>query len=214
MTRVRPMGPDDIERVQAVEVDAGARFREVPEPRIAACADHPPFPSDELRAFAEAGRAWVFEVDGVVVGFVLAEEVDGCGHIEELAVARSHGGRGIATALIDGVAQWTIAQGLAALTLTTFRDVAWNRPLYERRGFRVLADDEVTEGLRTKVAEEEDYGLPPELRVVMRRDLPGDGGGGEPDRLHRDGVEHELHVGDAGGVDGGQHVGQGGEGDG
>lgn len=171
MTRVRPMGPDDIERVQAVEVDAGARFRDVPEPRIAACADHPPFPSDELRAFAEAGRAWVFEMDGVVVGFVLAEEVDGCGHIEEVAVASAHQRRGIATTLMDAVARWAAAGGMPALTLTTFRDVAWNRPFYERRGFRVLNDDEVSAGLRAKVVEEEGYGLPAELRVVMRREL-------------------------------------------
>jgi len=176
MNGVRPMVHDDLERVQEVEVDAGERFRDSPEPAIAACADHPPFPSDELRAFAEAGRAWVFEADGAVVGFVLVEHVDGCGHIEEVAVARSHGGRGIATALIDAVAQWAIAEGLAALTLTTFRDVAWNRPFYERRGFRVLGDDEITDGLRAKVADEEGYGLPAELRVVMRRDLSATSG--------------------------------------
>jgi GNAT superfamily N-acetyltransferase len=166
---VRPMGVDDVARVQEVEVDAGERFREVPEPRVAACADHPPFPSDELRAFADEGRAWVVEAGGTIVGFVLAEEVDGWGHIEELAVVRSHGGRGIGTALIDAVAQWAIAEGLAALTLTTFRDVPWNRPFYERRGFRVLNHDEITDGLRAKVLEEAQYGLPPELRVVMRR---------------------------------------------
>jgi GNAT superfamily N-acetyltransferase len=163
------MGLDDIERVQQVEVDAGERFRADTDPRIAACADHPPFPSGELREFAQAGRAWVFERDGVVVGFVLAEELDGCGHIEEVAVARSHGGRGIATALIDSVGRWAAAEGLAAITLTTFRDVAWNRPFYARRGFRVLDADEITDGLRAKVLEEEGFGLSPELRVVMRR---------------------------------------------
>jgi len=171
MNGVRPMGLDDIERVQEVELDAGERFRDSAEPAIAACADHPPFPGDELRVFAEDGRAWVCEAKGAVVGFVLAEVVDGCGHIEEVAVARSHGSRGIATALIDAVAQWAVAEGLAALTMTTFRDVAWNRPFYERRGFRVLGADEITDGLRAKVSEEESYGLPPELRVVMRRDL-------------------------------------------
>lgn len=171
MNAVRALALDDVERVQQVEVDAGERFRDSPEPRVAACADHPPFPSDELCAFAAAGRGLVFEADGVVVGFVLAEEVDGCGHVEEVAVARSHGGRGIGTALIEAVAHWATGAGLPALTLTTFRDVAWNRPFYERRGFRVLGDDEITDGLRAKVVEEERYGLPAELRVVMRRDL-------------------------------------------
>ncbi|MBV8690451.1 MAG: GNAT family N-acetyltransferase, partial [Actinobacteria bacterium] len=106
-------------------------------------------------------------------GFVLAEEVDGCGHIEELAVSSAHGGRGLGTALIDAVVQWAATNGMPALTLTTFIDVPWNRPFYERRGFRVLADDEITAGLRAKVLEEEGYGLPAEIRVVMRRDFTG-----------------------------------------
>jgi GNAT superfamily N-acetyltransferase len=164
------MRPDDVARVQLVGIDAGERFRALPDPRIAACADHPPWPADELRAFADAGRAWVAEPD-VVAGYVLAEVVDGCGHIEELAVARSHARQGLASALIDAVDAWARRHGLAALTLTTFRDVAWNRPLYERRGFRVLDDDDITDGLRAKVVEEEGFGLPSELRVVMRRDI-------------------------------------------
>ena len=165
------MRPDDVARVQLVGIDAGERFRALPDPRIAACADHPPWPADELRAFADAGRAWVAEPDEVVAGYVLAEVVDGCGHIEELAVARSHAGQGLGGALIDAVDEWARRRGLAALTLTTFRDVAWNRPLYERRGFRVLDDDDITDGLRAKVVEEEGFGLPSELRVVMRRDI-------------------------------------------
>jgi GNAT superfamily N-acetyltransferase len=165
------MSPDEVELVQQVEIDAGERFRTDPDPRVAACADHPPFPAEDLRSFAQAGRAWVATDDGRVIGFVLAEVVDGCGHIEELAVARSHGGRGVGSTLIDVVERWATGQGLTALTLTTFRDVAWNRPFYERRRFRVLADDDLTDGLRSKVAEEEQLGLPCEIRVVMRRDV-------------------------------------------
>ncbi len=171
---VRPMTRDDIERVQVVEVDAGERFRGEPEARVAACADHPPFPADELLAFADAGRAWVATEDGIVVGFVLAEILDGCAHIEEVAVDRAHGDRGYATVLIDAVGRWASERNLAALTLTTFADVPWNRPFYERRGFQVLADDELSDGLRHKVMEEEHLGLPAELRVVMRRSLVSD----------------------------------------
>ncbi|MBV9936759.1 MAG: GNAT family N-acetyltransferase, partial [Actinobacteria bacterium] len=112
---------DEVERVQQVEVDAGRRFRDDPDPRVAACADHPPFPADELRTFVEDGYAWVAEVRGAVEGFVLAEEVDGCGHIEELAVSSAHGGRGLGTALIDAVLQWATTNEMPALTLTTFR---------------------------------------------------------------------------------------------
>jgi hypothetical protein len=40
---------------------------------------------------------------------------------------------------------WAQRHGLAALTLTTFTDVPWNMPYYERLGFRHLCDiDNVT----------------------------------------------------------------------
>jgi hypothetical protein len=57
------------------------------------------------------------------------------------------------------------------VTLTTFRDVPWNRPWYERLGFRVLGEDELGPELRARRDEEEHLGLPAALRVCMRRDV-------------------------------------------
>ena len=166
------MTADDIADVQAVEVAAGERFRSIDEPRIAACADHPAMPAGTLGEFVDAGSAWVATEGGEVVGFLVARVVDGCAHIEEVAVAPEHGGRGHATALLDAAAEWARSSGRPAVTLTTFRDVPWNRPIYERRGFRVLAEGELSDELRALQAEEDrEYGLPVELRVVMRHDL-------------------------------------------
>ena len=47
----------------------------------------------------------------------------------------------------------------------------WNGPYYERCGFRVLADDELTPGLREIRAHEIALGLDRWPRVCMRRDL-------------------------------------------
>jgi ribosomal protein S18 acetylase RimI-like enzyme len=80
-------------------------------------------------------------------------------------------GRGLATALLEAAADWAGERGMAAMTLTTFRDVAWNRPFYERRGFRVLGDDELSDALVARRAAEAAVGLDPAIRVVMRRDL-------------------------------------------
>ncbi len=57
------------------------------------------------------------------------------------------------------------------VTLTTFREVAWNAAWYQRRGFQVLGEDEVTPALRRLRSIEDGHGLPAELRVVMRLDL-------------------------------------------
>jgi GNAT superfamily N-acetyltransferase len=157
--------------MREVAAAAGERFRSVEDPRIAARADDPPYTVAELAELVAAGGALVAEVDGDVVGLVLMEELDGVAHVEELSVEPERQGTGVGTALLDAAARWAAERALPALTLTTYRDVPWNRPFYERRGFRVLDDAERTDGMRAKVAHEAGFGLDPDLRVVMRRDL-------------------------------------------
>ena len=60
---------------------------------------------------------------------------------------------------------------MPALTLLTFRDVAWNGPYYERLGFRALGDDELGPGLRALRDAEPAKGLDPAQRVAMRRPI-------------------------------------------
>ncbi|NEE19500.1 GNAT family N-acetyltransferase, partial [Streptomyces sp. SID7499] len=79
--------------------------------------------------------------------------------------------RGIGRDLIAHLAALAATRGMAALTLTTFTDVPWNAPYYARIGFRVLAERELTEGLRAIRAEEAQHGLDRWPRVCMRREL-------------------------------------------
>ena len=59
-------------------------------------------------------------------------------------------------------------RGLAAVTLTTFRDVSWNAPFYARLGFRIVEPGSLSPGLVAVVQLEERRGLPAGLRVAMR----------------------------------------------
>ena len=165
------MHPDEVDEVQRVEVEAGQRFRAIRDPVIAACADHDPWPAGDLRDRAATGRVWVATLDAEIVGFVIVSVVDDCAHVEELAVVPSAGRRGIGTRLLDTVAGWAETAGLDGITLTTFRDVPWNRAYYERLGYRVLDEIDLTDAMQQKVVEEEGFGLPRELRCVMRREV-------------------------------------------
>jgi ribosomal protein S18 acetylase RimI-like enzyme len=111
-----------------------------------------------------------------VVGFVIVDMVDGAAHIEQVSVVLASQGRGVGRALIDQVRRWAGEHGLPALSLTTFNDVPWNRPLYEHLGFRVIAAEEIGPGLRALMAKEAAHGLDPASRVAMRKDgrLEGD----------------------------------------
>ena len=90
----------------------------------------------------------------------------------------SFGRRGVGTRLLAAVRDWARAQGQAAVTLTTFRDVPWNAPFYGRAGFRALAQRELSPGLRERVRDEAARGLDPATRVVMILDLHDETAGG------------------------------------
>ena len=62
-------------------------------------------------------------------------------------------------------------QGFESVTLTTYVDVPWNGPYYERCGFRWLRDAEITPGLRALREEEARRGLDVRPRGCMRRIL-------------------------------------------
>jgi GNAT superfamily N-acetyltransferase len=110
-------------------------------------------------------------VDGRPVGYVLAEVVDGNAHVEQVSVEPAHQGMGIGRALIEEVRGWARAAGLPALTLTTFRDVPWNGPLYRHLGFGDLDEHEIGPELRAVRDRETAMGLDPAQRVCMGQDV-------------------------------------------
>ncbi|MFI7545532.1 GNAT family N-acetyltransferase [Actinoplanes sp. NPDC049599] len=110
--------------------------------------------------------------DGRPVGFILVKVVDGAAHIEQVSVDPAHAHRRIGRDLIDHVEDWAAAQDLRrALTLTTFRDVQWNGPYYERLGFTVLAPADHGPELASLMADEAAHGLDPAHRIAMRRPI-------------------------------------------
>ncbi|MCU1484511.1 MAG: hypothetical protein JWN67_1257 [Actinomycetia bacterium] len=110
---------------QEVERRAGELFRSI---GMDAVADDEPFTVEELAA----GEVWVAGEGGEVVGYVLAIVVDGGTHVEQVSIVPEVAGRGVGRTLLDRLG--------GPLTLTTFRDVPWNAPYYERLGFEVLTD--------------------------------------------------------------------------
>ncbi|MHC5261227.1 GNAT family N-acetyltransferase [Streptomyces sp. UC4497] len=178
---IRSAEPADLPRLQAIETAAGEIFRTV---GMAAIADDAPPTVAELERFRRAGHAWVAVEDtGTVVAYLVAEwglpcsnvveslgNVDGAFHIEQVTVHPDAARRGVGQALIARAADCARDQGLTGLTLTTFADVPWNAPYYERLGFRRLSGSELTPGLRAIRAAEAEHGLDRWPRVCMRRE--------------------------------------------
>lgn len=171
--RIRPARVEDVGRLGAIEVAAGARFRTVGMDDVAGDEGLPP---GELEAARAAGLLWVAaRADEEPVGYVLALRLEGQHHLEQLSVHPDHGRRGLGAALVDEVVAWARADGAADLTLSTFRDVAWNRPYYETLGFRVVDPSDLSPVLQDVVAHEAQLGLDTTDRVVMRRPITHEG---------------------------------------
>jgi GNAT superfamily N-acetyltransferase len=166
---VRAAAPRDFETLRAIERAAGRLFVDIGMEDIA--ADEPPS-VEVLSGYADRGMAWVLaDADDAPVGYVIVDIVDGCAHVEQISVHPDQQRKGHGRTLIDHVADWARSQSMAALTLTTFREVPWNAPYYERLGFRPLAEAELGPELAAVRANEAAHGLDPTTRVCMRRDL-------------------------------------------
>lgn len=125
-----------------------------------------------LAEYARQGHSWVFvDALGDPLGYVLVDEVDGNAHIAQVSVRPDVQGNGIGRLLLDRVREWAAETDKSSITLTTFMDVSWNRPLYEHLGFRVLDDAELGPQLSALRELETSQGLDPATRVCMRLEL-------------------------------------------
>lgn len=163
---IRAARPDDLPALRELESVAGAPFRDL---GMTAVADDEPPSIADLAGFQDKGRAWVVANDDEPVAYLLLDVIDGNAHVEQVSVHPDHARQGLGRKLLETAAAWAAQHGLPALTLTTYRDVPWNAPYYERLGFRVLTEAQMTAGLRSIRAHETARGLARWPRVTMRR---------------------------------------------
>ncbi|EPH40805.1 GNAT family N-acetyltransferase [Streptomyces aurantiacus] len=164
---IRAVRSGELTRLQDIERAAGRPFRDI---GMAEIADDEPPALDELARYQRAGHAWAaVDPTGLPVAYVLAEPIDGDLHVEQVSVHPDHARQGIGRALLEHLEDRAAADGLPALTLTTFRDVPWNAPYYARCGFVLLDETELGPGLRAVREKEAAHGLDRWPRVCMRR---------------------------------------------
>lgn len=165
-SRIRPTTAAGIALLPAVERSAAESFRQISD--LAWLADEGVMPEWRHAELMAAGTSWVAAVAGEPVGFLAAEIVGDELHIWELAVRQDQQGQGLGRALVQTAVDGAADLGLAAVTLTTFRDVPWNQPFYEKIGFAILPADDAGARLAAILRSEVEQGLPGERRCAMR----------------------------------------------
>ena len=162
---IRESRVQDGSALREIERLAGEHFRDV---GLDSVADDEPASIKELAAYALSGQAWVaVDERDRPVGYVLAEVLGTNAHIEQLTVQPDRQGAGIGRALVERVITWAAETSRPAITLTTFAEVPWNRPLYEHLGFSVIPEDEIEPELLAVRDAETLRGLDPATRVCM-----------------------------------------------
>lgn len=167
--RTRVARVDDVPLLQAIERDAARRYGELPETLF--CVDLGVRDEQEHRQARENGLAFVVEISEVPVGFILVVPRDGQAHILEIAIAQAQQGRGYGRELIATAEARAAVAGAREMTLTTFLEVPWNAPFYERIGYEAFEIGPDRPELAELVAEERRLGIHRAKRVAMRKKL-------------------------------------------
>lgn len=167
--RIEPAKPEHLVALPAIERAAANIF---PEEMISdEVKDYVLSPEEFEKALAKKHLWIAITADNQPVGFALVT-VNAGGQsvmLAELDVDPAHQQKGLGTAMVQTVIKWARQKKFQHLLLTTFCNVPWNAPFYEKMGFRRLPRNELTANLVAILDKEDELGL--KYRVAMQLDL-------------------------------------------
>ena len=126
---------EDAAAFHRVEEDAADLLRSAPE--LAGVALPPSQSEPDYARLIRRGHCLSAIAGEQVIGFAAAAPKGRELHLHELSVARSWQRRRIGATLLDAR-----NSGFRAITLTTWRDIAWNAPFYASQGFVEVANSD------------------------------------------------------------------------
>lgn len=148
----------DIPQLIAVERSAAQLFRQHQELQF--IAEGEVMSPQQHADFIAQQREWVMVgPTEQIAGFIAVQPFPHSWHIAELSVAADWQRQGVGKRLIEKVAALALRQGIQRLTLTTFMQVAWNAPYYQRLGFCIIPIARLDTHLQHLLAQEVGQGL-------------------------------------------------------
>lgn len=162
---IRLARPEDAGAYHEVEEDAARLLAE--EPSLAGIPVPPSTGADEYRAMIAQRHCLTAESDGRVVGFAACRRYGRELHLHELSVAHAYQRKRIGATLLNALKIDARNAGIRAITLHTYRDIAWNAPFYSRHGFEIIKDLDAHPRLAAGQDEAMEFGMPRERRCAM-----------------------------------------------
>ena len=131
---------EDAGAFHRVEEDAADLLRSAPE--LANTAIPPSRSEQDYARLIRRGHCLSAVAGDEIIGFAAAAPKGRELHLHELSVARSWQRRRVGATLLEALGIDARNSGFRAITLTTFRDLAWNAPFYAAHGFVEVANGE------------------------------------------------------------------------
>lgn len=178
MIRIRLASADEIHKVAPVELAAAEAYRTIGMDVI---ADDEPISESKLLQAVKEQRLWFAVEYGVLKAYLLGDFLPQSLHIDQVTVHPDASRRGLGALMIESVSADPRSKERGLITLTSFANVPWNAPYYERIGFTDIAEEDWPEGIAEKVAAEQEAGLAAWPRVVMQRAIPEEPAAHPPD---------------------------------
>jgi N-acetylglutamate synthase-like GNAT family acetyltransferase len=129
------------------------------------------FPMEELKRLIRKEQVWVNACGSSLGGAIILSAGRKTAYVEELAVRRACGRKGLGARLVGRGVSWAHEKELDSIYLSTFASVPWNAPFYRKLGFTDIDPDRWTSAMRRIRRTEEAQGLKVSERVFMQRIL-------------------------------------------
>lgn len=167
--QIREAQPSDAEHLPNIERSAAQIFKQ--EASLAWLADDDVLSTALHQNYIQARNSWVAVHDDLPIGFINGVEYNKTFHICELSVSEAWQSQGVGRSLLNAVENIVRDRGIHTITLTTFRDVPWNAPFYEKQGYTELTEKELSLFLMDILDEEIEAGFEPLDRCAMQKIL-------------------------------------------
>ena len=166
--RVRLATNGDCALLPLIELSAGRRFAEIGMDDV---SSEPPPDAAAWEPHCASSNLWVSVDDqDRPFGFLAAGVHGHLLFIYQLAVAYDRQRQGVGHALLSAAEAAAQALGLHEVFLTTFCDVPFNGPYYERQGYRIVEDADLPAALLPVMdAERRRWTTPSRRRCAMRK---------------------------------------------
>jgi len=158
---------DDIAALIAVDKAASVMFETTGLLSAEALGDH--VPAEVFENEIPNGNVFVARsAHNWAVGFALIRLRGNGLYLDQVSVHPDHGKKGIGRALVIQVLAEAEVRKLPHVSLSTFRDVAWNGPFYASLGFKEIAREKLEPYMR-EIEEAQKPFMDIEKRCFMRR---------------------------------------------